>query len=52
MPSTSYLLHRYVSVAMNGKSIIIILVGKHTSILYLYPKQIDNLVLEYVFHHR
>ena len=41
-----------ISVAMNGKSIIIILVGNHTSILYLYPKQIDNLVLEYVFHHR
>ena len=38
-----------VSVAMKGKSIVIILVGNHTSILYLCLEQVDNLAHEYVF---
>ena len=40
-----------VSVAMKGQSIIIIIVGNHTSILYLYLEQVDNLAREYVFRH-
>ena len=35
---------------MKGKSIIIILVGNHMSILYLYLEQVDNLARKYVFH--
>ena len=44
-----FVLLALVSVAMKGKSIIIILVGNHTSILYLYREQVDNLACEYVF---